>query len=105
MNSTKRPHSCVNMIKLCYLMYLEGVPDVSDNCPLVSNAGQQNTGDSDNIGDACDNCVYVDNDDQVDTNQNGYGDDCDTPGGSNKDRYVWLISNCSRSPIHEIVTH
>lgn len=58
---------------------------MSDNCPLVANAGQENTGDSDTVGDACDNCVNVDNDSQQDTDQNGYGDACDTPGANNQD--------------------
>ena len=59
--------------------------DGSDNCPLVANPGQENTGDTDSVGDACDNCVSVNNDAQIDTDQNGVGDDCDTPGGTNKD--------------------
>ena len=59
--------------------------DGSDNCPLVANAGQENAGDSDTVGDACDNCAGVDNDSQQDSDQNGYGDDCDTPGANNQD--------------------
>ena len=31
----------------------DGVPDVTDNCPEVSNAGQEDT-DADRLGDACD---------------------------------------------------
>ena len=31
----------------------DGVPDATDNCPLISNPGQQDS-DGDNIGDACD---------------------------------------------------
>jgi hypothetical protein len=33
----------------------DGVPDTTDNCPSVANAGQEN-GDGDSAGDACDNC-------------------------------------------------
>lgn len=66
-------------------LYISGVPDGSDNCPLVSNSGQENSGDSDSVGDACDNCLNVDNDSQLDTDQNSIGDACDTVGGTNKD--------------------
>ena len=55
----------------------------------MANAGQDNTLDTDSVGDACDNCVNVNNDGQADADQNGYGDDCDTPGGSNQDAYVF----------------
>ncbi|MBI5762749.1 MAG: thrombospondin type 3 repeat-containing protein [Planctomycetes bacterium] len=33
----------------------DGIPDSSDNCPLVANPGQQNA-DGDSAGDACDGC-------------------------------------------------
>ncbi|XP_052265940.1 uncharacterized protein LOC127868328 [Dreissena polymorpha] len=66
----------------------DGVLDANDNCPLVSNPGQQNS-DSDTVGDACDNCVSVANSPtlgvQLDLDQNGYGDACDSIGGTNKD--------------------
>jgi hypothetical protein len=56
------------------------VPNISDNCPNVSNTFQQD-GDGDLIGDACDNCPGVPNQDQVDTDRDGIGDACDsTPG-------------------------
>ena len=54
---------------------LDGVPDKSDNCPLVSNAGQADV-DQDGRGDLCDNCPTVFNPDQIDTDGNGVGDAC-----------------------------
>jgi hypothetical protein len=54
----------------------DGVPDGSDNCPTVSNPGQQDR-DRDGIGDACDNCPGVPNSSQSDWNHNGRGDACD----------------------------
>ena len=79
----KLPRKWLNVIYL-YILCI-GILDVNDNCPLVQNAGQENVGDSDSVGDACDNCVNVNNDLQEDSDQNGYGDDCDTPGASNQD--------------------
>ena len=69
----------------CAFVHYVGVLDGSDNCRLVHNPGQENVGDSDSIGDVCDNCVNVNNDLQEDTDKNGYGDDCGTPGASNQD--------------------
>ena len=60
-----------------------GVADGSDNCPLVANAGQEDS-DGDNVGDACDNCPATPNAGQTDTNQNGVGDACDP--ATNKDK-------------------
>ncbi|XP_053385192.1 uncharacterized protein LOC123535922 isoform X1 [Mercenaria mercenaria] len=80
----------------------DGVLDGSDNCQLVANAGQENTGDSDTVGDACDNCINVDNDNQLDTDQNGVGDACDTVGGTNKDEdgdsIIDILDNCPSYP-------
>ena len=44
----------------------DGLCDGLDNCPTVSNAGQQD-GDGDSAGDACDNCPTAYNPDQRDS--------------------------------------
>ena len=77
----------------------EGIGDLCDNCPWVTNADQANAdqdchgdlcdncsdvpnsdqanGDSDSLGDACDNCIEVTNDDQADLDGDAVGDACD----------------------------
>jgi Thrombospondin type 3 repeat len=50
--------------------------DLVDNCPDVSNAGQQDA-DSDGVGNACDNCPSNSNSDQEDVDSDGVGDACD----------------------------
>ena len=55
---------------------LDGTPDVTDNCPLVANAGQADS-DGDSHGDACDNCQTTSNQDQHDTDGDTIGDACD----------------------------
>ena len=74
----------------------DGVPNATDNCPLVANADQTNS-DSDALGDACDNCDTVANPGQEDTDGDGLGNVCDplrinfqpcaapVPGGYSKD--------------------
>lgn len=54
----------------------DGVSDPADNCPVVSNAGQQD-GDDDDVGNACDNCTERANATQHDSNGDGYGNICD----------------------------
>ncbi len=54
----------------------DGVPDHLDNCPLVSNQGQEDA-DGDGVGDACDNCPQVANPEQTDFDEDGVGDACD----------------------------
>ena len=54
----------------------DGIPDVADNCPAVSNASQIDT-DGDGVGDACDNAPNVPNPDQADTDADGVGDVAD----------------------------
>ncbi|MBW2701578.1 MAG: thrombospondin type 3 repeat-containing protein, partial [Deltaproteobacteria bacterium] len=66
----------------------DGVGDVCDNCPEISNPGQ-NDDDGDGVGDVCDdtdgdtlidmndNCPSVPNIFQFDTDEDGIGDACD----------------------------
>ncbi|PWB72757.1 hypothetical protein C3F09_06125, partial [candidate division GN15 bacterium] len=54
----------------------DGIPNVSDNCPLTANPGQSD-GDADGVGDACDNCLTTANHDQRDVDGDGIGDRCD----------------------------
>ena len=72
----------------------DGVPDASDNCPSVSNPGQEDTYgdargdaceppppppdvDGDGVPDANDNCISAPNADQADADGDGQGDACD----------------------------
>ncbi|HXG28932.1 MAG TPA: thrombospondin type 3 repeat-containing protein [Nevskiales bacterium] len=67
----------------------DGVPDGTDNCPLVANPSQTDT-DGDGTGDACegdgdadgvpddtDNCPTVPNPDQLNTDGDALGNACD----------------------------
>ena len=54
----------------------DGLDDLVDNCPLVSNLGQED-GDTDGVGDACDNCLLVSNSSQTDSDSDGVGNACD----------------------------
>ncbi len=66
----------------------DGVPDVSDNSPLVPNPYQKDTDgdgngdasdpddDNDGVLDAADNCPLAVNADQKDSNADGKGDAC-----------------------------
>jgi N-acetylneuraminic acid mutarotase len=54
----------------------DGIVDLDDNCPQVSNFWQENS-DWDDVGDACDNCTLEPNTDQRDTNVDGFGNLCD----------------------------
>lgn len=56
----------------------DGVPDGSDNCPIVPNPVQED-GDGDGVGDACDNCPAIANPDQADADGDGVGDLCEPP--------------------------
>ncbi|PYS94221.1 MAG: hypothetical protein DMF50_12760, partial [Acidobacteria bacterium] len=51
------------------------VQDLTDNCPLASNAAQADA-DRDGRGDACDNCSAAPNPGQADSDGNGLGDAC-----------------------------
>ncbi|MEM7359390.1 MAG: thrombospondin type 3 repeat-containing protein [Pseudomonadota bacterium] len=67
----------------------DGVPDESDNCPLIANTDQVDQ-DEDGLGDVCDtdldgdevdnaidNCPLISNPLQEDLDGDGAGDDCD----------------------------
>jgi hypothetical protein len=56
----------------------DGVADSADNCPDVSNPGQEDS-DGDGKSDACDNCPTAFNADQLDTDSDGIGDACVPP--------------------------
>ena len=70
----------------------DGVPDQQDNCPMVSNPGQEDsdivvdcppnqecqlTSDPDGIGDLCDNCSVINNPGQEDEDRDKIGNVCD----------------------------
>jgi len=81
----------------------DGVPDRSDNCPLLYNPGQEDVeddgrgdlcdtdDDNDSVDDVTDNCVLTPNATQVDGDGDGLGDACDNcvtlpnPGQDNTD--------------------
>jgi|GEM_PF-2224587 len=64
------------------------IPDIADNCPTVSNEGQEEGVEFlsseypsieafDGVGFACDNCPSFSNQDQIDADKNGVGDACE----------------------------
>jgi len=68
---------------ICTDADLDGVPDLTDNCPATPNPTQDDT-DADGLGDACDNCPDDYNPGQDDTDSDGTADACDNcPGIGN----------------------
>lgn len=58
----------------------DGICGDVDNCPMMSNPGQEDTdndGAGDGFGDICDNCPDTNNPEQVDIDEDGIGDACD----------------------------
>lgn len=53
----------------------DGIPNIKDNCPVVTNEGQLDQ-DSDEVGDLCDNCPNNWNPRQSDADDDGRGDAC-----------------------------
>lgn len=74
---------------------MDGHLDGSDNCPSVSNPGQEDM-DGDGLGDVCDNCAAVSNASQLDTDGDGAGDACDTD--DDNDGVPDGSDNCERIP-------
>ena len=54
----------------------DGIPDATDNCPMIANADQYNE-DGDRFGDACDPCPPVADDNPADTDGDGVANACD----------------------------
>jgi hypothetical protein len=73
----------------------DGLCDLVDNCPSVSNADQDDSSDNDGIGDDCDNCLNLFNPYQSDCDNDGIGDPCDGDTiDSDSDRFDDACDNC-----------
>jgi hypothetical protein len=70
----------------------DGVPDTTDDCPLVADPDQADI-DGDGSGDACDNCPLVSNPDQRDLDRDLIGDACD--GDRDGDGVVNAVDACA----------
>ena len=86
----------------------DGVVDLNDNCPAVSNPDQADS-DDDGVGDVCDfdadndgvnddldNCPAVANSDQADADADGIGNACDSD--SDNDGVADEDDNCPMAP-------
>ncbi len=64
----------------------DGVIDLIDNCPEISNSDQANS-DADTLGNACDNCPDSTNNDQANNDADTLGNACDNcPDADNNDQ-------------------
>ncbi|WP_297707976.1 thrombospondin type 3 repeat-containing protein [uncultured Eudoraea sp.] len=91
----------------------DGVVDINDNCPLISNADQLDS-DNDGEGDVCDidddndgvpdtedNCPLIANADQADTDNDTLGDVCDDD--ADNDGVPNSIDLCSNTAQNDVV--
>lgn len=83
----------------------DGIYNLSDNCPLNWNPGQED-GDYDGVGNLCDNCAGSYNPDQADADSDYVGDVCDPCTDTDGDGYgdpgysatTCQIDNCPDTP-------
>lgn len=91
----------------------DGIPDLTDNCPLLSNSNQLDTNndgegdvcddddDGDGILDSVDNCPLIANPAQIDTDNDGIGDVCDDD--NDNDGVPNIIDQCDNTPENSVV--
>ena len=79
----------------------DGIPDMNDNCVLVSNLDQKDINkngrgdvcedfDQDGVANNIDNCPNNPNRNQIDTDGDGIGDVCDTEESRITEKYPWF---------------
>lgn len=91
----------------------DGIIDIEDNCPLISNTEQIDS-DGDGIGNSCDldddndgipdtedNCPLIANPDQSDDDNDGIGNECDDD--SDNDGVPNLIDLCNDTALGNVV--
>jgi uncharacterized protein (TIGR02145 family) len=76
----------VRCVRVSFDSDQDGVADSVDNCPSISNIGQEDI-DADHVGDSCDNCINIANPDQSDVDVDGVGDACDQCADTDRDGY------------------